>query len=93
MLIIFYRAAKNSKFLVNKPGDLTKPITVALSKNNVFLLIFCKLKTYFIAKSQLLYIGCPLRESVNNVSVRLPESVRLRECVNTESDLEVKRGI
>ena len=31
-----------------------------LSKTNVFLLIYCKLKTNFIAKCQLLYMGCPL---------------------------------
>ena len=34
--------------------------SVALSKTNVFSLIFCKLKTNFISKSQLLYMGCPL---------------------------------
>ena len=59
-------------------------------------------KHNFIAKSQLLYIGCPLmreRKQKKNpifisksVRVRLRESVRLRECVNTEFDWEVRRG-
>ena len=76
--------------------------SVALSKSNVFLLIYCKLKTNFIAKSQLLYMGCPLtreRKQKKNpiffsksVRVRSRESFRLRECVNTEFDWEVKRG-
>ena len=58
-----------------------------------FLLIYYKLKTNFIAKSQLLYMECPLtreRKQKKNpiyifksVRVRLQESVRLRECVNT----------
>ena len=73
-----------------------------MSKSNVFLLIFCKLKTNVFAKSQLLYMGCPLtrcRKQKKNpififksVRVRIRESVRLRECVNTEFDWEVKRG-
>ena len=87
-------------------GDLTKPIPTVLllrSKTNVVLLIYCKLKTNFIAKSQLLYMGCPLtRENIQkknlififkSVLVRLRESVRLRECANTEFDWEVKRGL
>ena len=55
-----------------------------------------------MAKSQLLYMGCPLtreRKQKKNpififksVRVRLLESVRLRECVNTEFDWKVKRG-
>ena len=42
--------------------DKTSPhyCSVVLSKTNVFLLIYCKLKTNSIAKSQLLYMGCPL---------------------------------
>ena len=61
-----------------------------------------KLKENFIAKSQLLHMVCPLtreRQQKKNpififksVRVRLQESVRLRECVNTEFDWEVKRG-
>ena len=49
-----------------------------------------------MAKSQLLYMGCPLtreREQKKNpififksVPIRLRESVRLRECVTTEFD-------
>ena len=52
--------------------------------------------------SQLLYMGCLFtreRKQKNNpififksVRVRLRESVRLRECVNTEFDWELKRG-
>ena len=100
---MFYWVAKNSKFLAVKwRFDETDLLcSVALSKSNVFLLIYCKLKTNFIAKSQLLYMGCPLTrepKQKNNpififksVRVRLRESVRLRECVNTEFDWEVKR--
>ena len=83
--------------------DKTDPrCFVALSKGNAFLLIYCKLKANFIAKSQLLYKGCPLtreRKQKKNpimffksVRVRLRESGRLRECVNTDFDWEVKRG-
>ena len=54
--------AKNSKFLANKwRFDKADPhCSVAPSKSNVFLLIYCILKTNFIAKSPLLYMGCPL---------------------------------
>ena len=57
----------------------------------------------FIAKSQLLYMVCPLtreREQKKNpnsifkgVPVRLRESVRLPEFVNTELDWNSKTGI
>ena len=68
-----------------------------MSENGtLFLLIYCKLKTNFIAKSQLLYTRCPLKTEhkqkkipisiFKSVRVRLRESVRLRECVNTEFD-------
>ena len=61
---MFYWVAKNSKFRADKwRFDKTDPYYmyfVALSKSNVFLLIYCRLKTNFIAKSQLLYMGCPL---------------------------------
>ena len=87
---MFHWVAKNSKF------DKTDPHCSA------FLLIYCKLKTNFIAKSQLLYMGCPLtrdRKQKKNrilifksVHVRLRESVRLREFANTEFNWEVKRG-
>ena len=41
--------------------EISSPLpSVALSKSDVFL-ICCKLKTNFIAKSQLLYMGCPHR--------------------------------
>ena len=69
-----------------------------MSENGtLFLLIksiYCKLKTNFIAKSHLLYTRCPLKTEhkqkkipifiSKSVRVRLRESVRLRECVNTE---------
>ena len=62
VLIMFYWVANNSKFPVDKwRFDKTDPhCSVALSQSNVFLLIYCKLKTNFIAKSQLLYMGCQL---------------------------------
>ena len=61
---MFYWVAKNSKFPADKwtkwRFDKTDPhFSVALSKSNIFLLIYCKLNTNFIAKSQLLYMGCP----------------------------------
>ena len=96
--------ANNSKFAAEKwRFDKTNPhCSVARSKSNVFLLIYCKLRTNFFAKSQLLYMGCPpTRERkqkknpifiFKSVRVRLRESVRLQECANTEFDWEVKRG-
>ena len=59
---MFYSVAKDSKFPANKwRFDKTDPhCVVALSKSNVVLLIYCKLKINFIAKNQLLYMGCPL---------------------------------
>ena len=67
---MFYWVAKDSKSPMDKwRFDITNPYCpVALSKSNVFLLIYCKLKTNFIAKSQLLYTGCPLmRECKQNL--------------------------
>ena len=95
---MFYWVTKNSKFPANKwrfdKADLH--CSVALSKSNVFLLICCKLKTNFIGLSQLLYMGCPLtrerKQKKNPIFIFKSESVRLRECVNTEFDWEVKRG-
>ena len=66
--------------------------------SNVFLLIYCKFKTNVIAKNQL----CPFTRErkqkktpifiFKSVCVYLQESVRLRECVNTDFDWEVKGG-
>ena len=104
LIRVFYWAAKNSKFSTDKwRFDKTYPhCSIALSKSNAFLLIYCKLKTKIIAKSLLLYKGCPLTRELKqkknpififkSVRVRLRESVRLRECVNTDFDWEVKRG-
>ena len=44
--------------------------SVTLSKSNVFLLIYCKLKKNVIAKSQLLTWGVRLRESVNKRKIQ-----------------------
>ena len=53
-------------------------------------------RTNFIAKSQLLYMGCRLtierKQKKNPISHFQKSAVRLRECVKTESDFEVKRG-
>ena len=59
---MFYWVAKNSQFPADKwRFDKTDPhCSVALSKSNVFLLIYCKLKTNFVAKKQLSCMGCPL---------------------------------
>ena len=56
---MFYWVAKNSKFPADKwRFDKTGlQLSVALSKSNVFLMIYCT----FIAESQLLYMACPLR--------------------------------
>ena len=75
--------------------------TVLVDKGHtVFVLINCKLKTSFITKCQLSYMECPLtreRKLKKNPTFHFrkcpPESVCLRECVNTEFDWEVKRGI
>ena len=100
---MFYWVAKNSKLPTDKwRFDKTDAhCSVALSTSNVFLLIYCKLKTNFIANSQIIYTGCPLtreRKQKKNtififksVRVRLRESVRLRECINIEFDWEEKR--
>ena len=58
---MFHWAAKKGKFSVEKwRFDKTDPhCSVVLSKTSVLLLIYCKLKTNFIAKSQFLY-RCPL---------------------------------
>ena len=102
---MFYWVAKNSKFPANKwKFDKTDPYySVALSQSNVFLLTYCKLTTNFAAKSQLLYMGCPLTRErkqkknpifiLKSVCVHLRDSVHLRECANTEFDWEVKTGI
>ena len=97
---MLYWVAKMANF-PRTNGDSTKPIPIVLSKT-VVLLIYCKLKTNFIAESQLLCMGCPLtrerKQKKNPISifksarVRLRESVRLWECANTEFDWEVKRG-
>ena len=102
---MFYWVAKKGKFPADKwRFDKTDPhyCSVVLSKTNVFLLIYCKLKTNFIAKVNYYTWGVRLQESVNkrkiqfsfskSVHVRLRESARLWECANTECDGEVKRG-
>ena len=101
---MFYWVAKKGKFPADKwRFDKADPhCSVALSKTNVFLLIYCNLKTNVIAKSQLLYMGCPLtreRKQKKNpififkgVRVRLRESVRLQEYVRPEFDWKVKQG-
>ena len=102
---MFYWVAKNSKFPANRwRFDNTDPhCSVSLSKSNIFVSIYCKLKTNFIAKSQyILYLGFPLtreRKQKKNpififksVRVRLRANVRLRDCANEVFDWEVKRG-
>ena len=95
---------KNGKFPTDKwRFDKTDPhCSLTLSKSNVYLLIYCKLKINFTAKSQLLYVGCLLtrecKQKKNPISIfrsvriRLRESVCLRECVSTEFDWKVNWG-
>ena len=84
---MFYWVAKKGKFPADKwRVDKTDPhCFVALSKSNVFLLIYCKLKTNFIAKSQLLCMGCPLtrerKQKKNPIFIFKSVRVRLRERV------------
>ena len=93
---MFNWVAKNRKFPTDKwEFDKADPhCSVALSKSNVFLFIYCKLKTTFIAKGQLLYMGCPLmrvcKQKKNPIFIF--KSVCAREFVNAEFDWEVKRG-
>ena len=70
---MFYWEATNGKFPADKwRFDKTDPhCSVALSKSNVFLLIYYKLKTKFIAKSQSDYTwGVRLGESVNKRKIQ-----------------------
>ena len=55
VLIMFCLVSKNSKFPVHKwRFDKNDPhCSVTLSKSNVFLLIYCKLKANSMAKNQL----------------------------------------
>ena len=102
---MFYWVSKKGKFPVDKwRFDKIDPhyCSLVLSKSDVFLLIYYKLMTNFIAKSQLLSMGCPLQRerkqkknpifSFKSVRGRLRESFRLWECANTECNWEVKRG-
>ena len=81
---MFYWVAKNNKFPADEwRFDKTDPhCFVALSKSSVFLLIYCKLKTDVIAKSQLLYMGCPLtrerKQKKNPIFIFKSVRVRLR---------------
>ena len=102
---MFYWVAKKGKFPEDKwRFDKTDPhyCSVVLSKTNVFLLIYCKLKTNFIVKSQLLYLGRPLKRECKqkknpififkSVRVHFLERVPIWECANTECDWGVKQG-
>ena len=102
---MFYWVAKSSKFPTDKWrfDNIDPHRSVTISKCNVSLLIYCRLKTNFIAKSQLLFMGCLLKRQrkqkknpffiFKSVHVRLRESVRLRECVNREFGWDCKMGI
>ena len=84
---MYHWVAKNSKFPADNWRSELIPCSVALTKSNVFLLIYCKLKTNFIAKSQLLYMGCRLtierKQKKNPIFHFQKSAVRLRECVKT----------
>ena len=69
---MFHWVAENSKFSAEKwRFDNIYPYSsVAISNCNLSLLIYCRLKTNFIAKSQLLYMGCPLTRSVNKRKIQ-----------------------
>ena len=95
---MFNCVANNTKFSADKWrfDEIDCYCSVSLSKSNAFLLIYCKLKTNFIFKSQLLTRVCKQNKNrifiFKSVRVRLRESVRLRECLNIEFNWEVKQG-
>ena len=62
VLIMFYWVANSSEFSRGQMEilQIDPHCSAAISKCNVSLLIYCRLKTNFIAKSQLLHMGCPL---------------------------------
>ena len=103
MLIKFYWVAKDSKFPPDKRRfDKTDPhCSVALSKRNVALRFSANKREISLLRVNYYSWGVRLRQSVNKrkiqfsflkVSASAYESVRLRECVNTEFDWVVKRG-
>ena len=69
---MLYWVAKKGKFPADKWrfGQTDPRCSVVLSKNNAFLLIYCKLKTNFIAKSIYYTWGVRLRESVNRRKIQ-----------------------
>ena len=89
---MFYWVAKNSKFPVDKWrfNKTDTHCSVFLSKRNVFLLIYYKLKKTFIAKNQLLYMRCPLTRERKQIFKSV--CFRLRECANAAFDWALKRG-
>ena len=58
--------------------------SVALSKSNEFLFTYCKFKTNFIAKSHILYMGCPLaregKQKKNPIFISKVSASNTREC-------------
>ena len=82
---MFYWVAKITISRGQMEFDKTDPhCSVALSTSNVFLLIYCKLKTNFIANSQILYMGCLLtrecKQKKNPILIFRSVRIRLREC-------------
>ena len=80
---MFYWVAKSSKFPTDKWRfeNVDPHSSVAISKCNVSLLIYCRLKTNFMTNSQLLYMGCLLtrecKQKKNPIFIFKSVSVRL----------------
>ena len=101
---MFYWLAKNSKFPADKwRFDNTDPhCSVPLSNSSIFVDLL-QIKDKFHCQDSIIIPGVSAYERtktkgknpifiLKSVRVRLRESVRLWECVNTEFDWEVKRG-
>ena len=97
---MFYWVANNSKFPADKwRFDKTNPTALLFCQRAIYL---CCIKGKLQCQESIIDLGCPLtreRKQKKNpififksVRVHLRENVRLRECVNTEFDWEVKRG-
>ena len=78
---MFYWVAKNSKFPADKwRVDKTDPYcSVALSKSNVVLSIYCKLKTGFINCQESMLFMRELKQKKNPILIFKSVRVRLRE--------------
>ena len=82
---MFYWVVKNSKFPAGKWrfDKMDSSVLLLCQRAMYILLIYCKSKTNFIAKSQLLYIECPLtrerKQKKNPIFIFKSVRVRLQD--------------